>query len=460
MTTLRSPLPGPTPRGQRLRELLQGSPYVSYLYSYPHKTAHRRLEPPVPLQPLWSGERRDGLFLYIHVPFCAVRCGYCNLFSNKRRPAPEQVGRFIDTLERQARVTRDALGSARFARFAMGGGTPTTLGLDQLARCLDVAQRIMGADLEAIPSCVEVSPETASADRLQLLRRRGIDRISVGVQSFHEGELRALRRQQSPATVHAVLDRVQELGFPTLNVDLIYGIEGQDERCLEASLDQTLRHQPREVFLYPLYVRPLTQLGAHPAAARECWNAQRLALYRTGRRRLLAAGYRQHSMRMFRREETDRDASPGTRYSCQDDGMVGLACGARSYTERLHYSTEWAVSPGAVEELIEAYIARSDRSFSEAQHGIHLDEEDRRRRHVLLSLLQAEGMDLGQYRQRFGGEAWDQLPELRELQALELARLDGERLRLTEAGLERSDMIGPWLHSARVQQLIDSYHLR
>jgi oxygen-independent coproporphyrinogen-3 oxidase len=183
-----------------------------------------------------------------------------------------------------------------------------------------------------------------------------------------------------------------------------------------------------------------------------------LRLYRQGRDRLLEAGYRQVSMRMFRGPRVR--AGGGPVYRCQEDGMVGLACGARSYTRGLHYSSEFAVSPGAVQELIEAYAARTEESFARADHGIVIDEEDQRRRYVILSLLLAEGLDLHAYRRRFGTEVFEDLPELDALEAAGLARQGAGRLVLTEAGLERSDVIGPWLHSDRVQGLMDRYRLR
>lgn len=142
--------------------------------------------------------------------------------------------------------------------------------------------------------------------------------------------------------------------------------------------------------------------------------------------------------------------------------MVGLACGARSYTRGLHYSSEFAVSPGAVRELIDAYIARTDHSFGHVDHGILIDDEDQRRRYVILSLLLSEGLDLDAYRSRFGSDVFGDLPELDALEPAGLAhhlQADG-RLMLTEAGLERSDLIGPWLHSDRVQSLMDGYKLR
>lgn len=436
-----------------LHRLLQGSPYRAYLYSYPHKTAHHPLSPPVPLDELWRHERKDALFLYIHVPFCEMRCGYCNLFSSAR-PRPEQVSGFLATLERQARIVREALGEARFARVALGGGTPTVLAVAELERLLRVSDRIMGADLAAVPVAVEVSPRTVDADKLRLLRQRGADRLSIGIQSFVEVELGALQRRQERGQIHRALEQIRAEGFPTLNIDLIYGIAGQTPASWQVSLDEALRYRPEEIYLYPLYVRPLTPLARRAPQGDD----RRLELYRAGRDRLLAEGYTQISMRMFRAAHAPNPGGPV--YRCQEDGMVGLACGARSYTERLHYSSEWAVSPKVVRQLIDAYIQRSDDAFRHADHGIELDEEDRRRRFVILSLLLKQGLDLPAYRRRFGSEAVDDLPQLAELALNRLARHDDERLVLTDRGLELSDLLGPWLHSERVRLQMERYDLR
>src|SRR4051794_23959467 len=96
--------------------LLVGSPYRGYAYAYPHKTAYRPFDPPPPLRDLWAGERRDALFLYIHVPFCEMRCGFCNLFT-QARPAAGLADDYLDALARQGDRVRDALGDGRFARF-------------------------------------------------------------------------------------------------------------------------------------------------------------------------------------------------------------------------------------------------------------------------------------------------------------------------------------------------------
>jgi oxygen-independent coproporphyrinogen-3 oxidase len=154
-----------------------------------------------------------------------------------------------------------------------------------------------------------------------------------------------------------------------------------------------------------------------------------------------------------------RIAGPPPVYHCQEDGMIGLGVGARSYTRRLHYSQEWAVGSRAVRGIIDDYSARSTAELSSAHHGFELSPAEERRRHAILSLL-SEGLDLAAWTSRFGTELAVDLPELRELEGLGLARREGGRLVLTAAGLERSDVIGPWLHSPEVDALMHGWDPR
>ncbi len=178
-------------------------PYQSYTYAYPHKTAYRPLTPEPRLADLWAGESRQALSLYLHIPFCEIRCGFCNLFT--RIGAPDGLtGRYLDAVQRQAAAVREALGDAetpRFVNAAFGGGTPTYLEAAELERLCDIAEREMGVDLRAVPLSVEASPSTATADRLAVLAERGATRLSLGVQSFVEEEARAaVRRSTGPTS--------------------------------------------------------------------------------------------------------------------------------------------------------------------------------------------------------------------------------------------------------------------
>jgi oxygen-independent coproporphyrinogen III oxidase len=430
--------------------LLDSSPYQGYSYAYPHKTAYRPFPRPLPLRELWAGERRDALFLYLHVPFCEMRCGFCNLFT-QARPGAALMDEYLVALGRQAEQVRAALGDAAFVRLAVGGGTPTALDVTGLASLLDLASRLLGPAAGRIPASVETSPETAESEKLVLLRRCGVTRISLGVQSFLEAETAAVGRPQKSSAVLAALDLIRQQSFPVLNIDLIYGLPGQTLASWLDSVQAALRFQPEELYLYPLYVRPLTGLGRSGRS----WDDDRLACYREARDLLRAEGYRQASMRLFRAGHCP--AEDGPVYCCQDDGMVGLGCGARSYTRSVHYSGRYAVRPQGVREIIAEYIAQPDMASAVANHGFRLDADEQRRRYVLQSLLLADGLSLPAYRARFGTDAQADLPQLTELEPLGLARAEEKRLVLTDAGLERSDAVGPWLYSPAVRALMEAY---
>ncbi|MDX2678301.1 STM4012 family radical SAM protein [Streptomyces soliscabiei] len=432
-------------------------PYQHYVYAYPHKTAYRELPDRPLLRDLWAAEPKDALSLYLHIPFCEIRCGFCNLFT--RIGAPDGLtGAYLDALERQATAVREALGETddiRFATAAFGGGTPTFLTAAELDRLCDIAEHRMGADLRAVPLSVEASPATATADRLDVLADRGATRLSLGVQSFVDSEARAAVRPQRRADVEGALARVREARIPVLNIDLIYGIDGQTDQTWLHSLDAALAWRPEELYLYPLYVRPLTGLDRRGTGPDPAWDEQRLRLYRAGRDHLLAHGYTQHSMRMFRRADSPPQGADD--YACQTDGMIGLGCGARSYTAALHYSFDYAVGMHRIRGIIDDYVATTD--FTRAEAGHPMNRHEASRRHFLQSLLQADGLTVDDYRSRFGSAPADDF-------GAELARFadrgwltdsDPGTLRLTPEGLAHSDAIGPELFSPAVRAAMAAY---
>lgn len=435
-----------------LAEAMRHGAYQAYSYSYPHKSAYRAMTAPRALDALWATQDRSALFAYVHVPFCTMRCGFCNLFA-MAQPEPALVDGYVDAVLRQMQVMDRVLGERRFARLALGGGTPTFLAAAQLERLYVGAQRWLGIDLAATPSGIEVSPETVTRERLQVCRAMGVRRVSMGIQSFSDAEVRALARPQQGRVVAEAIAEIRRAGFEVMNLDLIYGIAGQTPASWLASLDSALAFAPEELYLYPLYVRAQTGLGklairhADPSG-----DDQRQALYVIARDRLRAAGYRQVSMRMFRAPHAPRDEGPV--YCCQDDGMVGLGAGARSYTRTLHWSAGYAVARAATRDLVENFIAQDDAQFAHATHGFELNGEEQRRRFVIQSLLTEPGLSYEAYAQRFGSAALDDLPQLQELTALELANDDGRMLALNDRGVAYADTIGPWLASAQVRTLM------
>lgn len=423
-----------------------GPLYQDYAYGYPHKSAYRPLEPALRLSDLWQGERKDRLFLYLHLPFCEMRCGFCNLFTTAN-PAPDLQAAYLAALERQIDAVREEIGPFVPVQMALGGGTPTLLPTPELARVLDLLANRMGGDPASIAAGIETSPATATPDRIALLAERRFERISIGVQSFREEETRVMGRPQQPGEVARALDLIRNHDFARLNIDLIYGAANQTVDSWLSSLHMALRWKPEELFLYPLYIRERTGLDGRTSVEDE----HRRRLYRAGRDFLIDRGYRQISMRAFHRIGTDGGTSE---FSCQEDGVVGLGTGARSYTARAHYSSQYAVSRRGVLGIIQDYNLASRDDFRFARHGITIDGDEAMRRFVLKSILRIEGLDRARFVQLFGIDAMEAFPALTRLCELDLLDFESQRVIPTPTGLEHSDAIPPLFYSERVRRLM------
>jgi oxygen-independent coproporphyrinogen-3 oxidase len=345
---------------------------------------------------------------------------------------------YLQAFQRQSRQMLQLVGPHRVASLALGGGTPTQLPLELLEQLLGLMAE--WSILPGTPFSCESSPATASQERLQLLRAAGVTRLSLGVQSFCEAETAAVHRPQPRQTLLAALERIRDCGFPRLNLDLMIGLPGQTLESLTFSLREALRWLPEELYVYPLYVRPFTRLFQEGAASGGD------ELYQRARDFLLAQGYQARSLRHYSRVEGD-----DLEYACQRDAMVGLGCGARSYTRALHYSCDYAVGSRGVQRILHSYLATGD--FTRASYGTWLDDEEQRRRYVLLSVLCWAGIDPGEYEQRFGRSLAADFPNLLDWQ-------DHGWLstrppwRLTPAGVARSDVLAPLLFSPSVREAV------
>lgn len=440
------------------------NPYQAYTYAYPHKTAYRRQEPPIPLQTVWENEACDSLFLYLHIPFCEYRCGFCNLFT-LAQPSADVPLVYLSKLEEHAKAFMKAVPHAKFSRLAIGGGTPTYLNHEELKRLIRIVTDVLGVDLHNVPVSCEASPSTLDREKVKLLCELGVDRLSMGIQSFNDKEVRAIGRPQRRDEVREALRLLSESSFSVRNLDLIYGAENQTLESWLDSVKQVVQYGAEELFLYPLYVRQLTGLGQR-AARRDLsidefskWNVFRLEAYEMAREYLLANGYSQISMRNFRLERhcgaAIEDVAPN--YCCQLDGMVGLGCGARSYTRRLHYSNEYAVGSGAVKNILSSYLRRSFEELQCVDYGFQVDEREQRHRYLLMSLLQVAGVDRGAYKARFSTDVLTDFPQLALLSDLQLLEWTESRVALTSSGIALSDAIGPWLYSNNVKALSGDY---
>jgi len=442
-----------------VKELLKQNPFVTYTYAYPHKISYREFPIPYNLSDLWEHENTSHLFLYFHIPFCQQRCGYCNLFS-KIGKHPDLVDKYIDAMEKQAETITNMFQflkkSYHFDHIAIGGGSPSLLNANQMNRVLDIAEETFHAPINISDLSIEIHPN-CSEDLLEILLERHTHRISVGVQSFLDKDLKRLYRFTPSKQIHDSLELISSMGFPCLNIDLIYGIENQSIEDFVKSIDYAINYEPDEYYLYPLYIRPKTALGELQKSP----SVEQLQLYFKGRQRLLDAGYHQDSMRRFvkKRKMCANTSVESQEYSCNLDGIIGLGCGSRSYTKDVHYSEPYAVSQTDVHQIIQNYIDKTPAEFLKVPYGITLTEEDKQRRFILKSLFKVKGLDTDSFRREFKAEPQKVYHELVELLDIGIAHKNGSYIMLTEKGLALSDILGPWLYSHKVIDLMEGFDL-
>ena len=414
-------------------------PYIQYMYSYPHKTAYQMLDQ-LDVRDYFSCLLSQENSLYLHIPFCQYKCGYCNLFS-VAGAGEALMEEYINAMERQMKQYSEAMpGGVVFDDLTIGGGTPLVLSEEQLERLFALVEQyfVLKPDASVI---METSPNQTTMQKLRCIKRLGVTRLSIGVQSFHEEELSMLYRQHSAARAKQALEAIREVSFDTVNIDLIYGIPGQTVASMLDSLEQALQFEPEELFIYPLYIKQGTELsnrGIERAdTAYHCYQAVV--------KRLMTAGYQQLSMRRFVKERGEETVF---NKPCGFSNTLSFGCGVRSYLSNLHFCTPYAVKQQYCKRELQNYIMQED--MTKITYGLLLNEEEMRRRYVIKNLLFDRGIMEADYVEHYGETVTEAFPLLKEWEQQGYVSFQQGFVSLTALGRSYSDYLGPKLMSKEV----------
>jgi putative oxygen-independent coproporphyrinogen III oxidase len=198
--------------------------------------------------------------LYVHVPFCKTKCPYCDFYSVTDATL---ISAYLTALDTEARLYRDRFPA--FDSLFLGGGTPSWLGAAHIAELMQNLRRhfAFAPDSEIT---LEANPDDVTADKLALWRDLGINRLSLGVQSFDEAELRFLGRRHTARQTAAAIDLIRAAGFDNLGLDLMHGLPGQTIATWRTTLEQALSYAPEHLSCYQLTLAPETPMGRRLAA--------------------------------------------------------------------------------------------------------------------------------------------------------------------------------------------------
>ncbi len=230
------------------------------------------------------------LGIYIHVPFCAARCGYCD-FNTYVPSSAGQPSEYLEAALREIALARAELGERRVSSVFIGGGTPTLLGVD-LLRLLDAVGDAFGL-VEGAEVTTEANPESTDPELLRALRRGGFTRISLGMQSAAPHVLRTLDRVHTPGRATAAAAEAREAGFEHVSLDLIYGTPGETDDDWAGTLEAALAVEPDHISAYALTVEQGTAMGAavQSGSLRAPDDAAQARRYAYADERLSAAGF-------------------------------------------------------------------------------------------------------------------------------------------------------------------------
>jgi putative oxygen-independent coproporphyrinogen III oxidase len=315
--------------------------------------------------------------LYVHLPFCAHRCGYCDFVTVVGREG--QHGRYVDALLAELELERGLL-AERVETVFLGGGTPTFTDGGEL-------RRLLAALPWATEVTVEANPETVTPELAQLLREAGVTRVSLGAQSFQPELLRVLERRASPDAVRSAFYHLRDANFDNISLDLLHGIPGQSTAALEADIGEALALAPEHVSYYELEAKPGTRF-AHAHGAELVRQAEAMEGYfDLVVERLNAAGYRWYETANFCLAEAggrDLRAHHNLAYWLGRD-YLGLGIGAVSTLgdERRRNTSR-----------LNAYVSSLARGEAPLREVEALDERTRAEERLMLGLRLDTGLPL------------------------------------------------------------------
>ena len=367
--------------------------------------------------------QKDALGIYVHIPFCLQKCNYCD-FCSFPRAGREHIARYVDVLAEQARSWSGRCAEYEVDTVYFGGGTPTMLTLPEWARLLDTLRQCFRIRPDA-EITAETNPAAVGLSYLRDLRGMGINRLSMGVQSASDAELKALGRVHNFAGAKRTFADARAAGFDNISIDLMLAIPHQTRDSLAHTLREFVALSPEHISAYLLKIEEGTPFGRMADTLPLPDEDETVELYTDAVSALDAAGYEQYEISNFAR--AGRQSRHNTRYWLGRP-YLGLGLAAHSDFGGLRF---------AAGRDMEAYL-RGEWIVE----SIEIGAEERREEYIMLRLRLTQGIDTADYAARFGRDFYGEFERvLTPYRRAGLLHEGDGRIALTTKGMLLSNAI-------------------
>ncbi len=343
--------------------------------------------------------------VYLHLPWCERVCPYCDFAVLAARPLePEVEARYVENLRAELSARAPAFTGRPLASLYFGGGTPALFAPASIERLVEAVAAAFPPAAAAPEITLELNPSTVERARLPEFRAAGVNRLSIGVQSFDDRILKRLGRAHRAAVAEETLAAARAAGFDDLSLDLIFAVPDQAEADLDRDLDRVIDFAPEHVSTYELTFEPETPFGRAAADGRLSPPDEDLAarMIEQVEDRLEGAGYARYEISSYARP--GRRARHNARY-WQRQAVLGLGLGAHSTEARSEALPHGARR--ANPRSLAAWQAAIDCDPARAGEEERLDAATARGEAVFLGLRQLEGVSAGAFGEEFGGAPRD-----------------------------------------------------
>jgi oxygen-independent coproporphyrinogen-3 oxidase len=365
--------------------------------------------------------------LYIHIPFCKSKCGYCSFYSIK---SLNLLPDFIDALNKEMKFYSKLFKS--FDTVYLGGGTPSLLTPQQIETILKTVGKFYKIDPHA-EITIEVNPGDVSLEYFQSLRLLGINRLNIGIQSFDDQLLKFLGRRHSASDALESMEAARDAGFSNIGLDLIYGVHHQDLKSWDKTLQKTITLKPEHISCYQLSLAPKTPLYQiyQEKSIKLPSNEQQTKYFFTTSEILENDGYLHYEVSNFAREECLK-SKHNMKY-WQHVPYLGLGPAAHSFLDNKRWWNKAAVK---------TYLQEISAGNMPVENTETLSAEQLQLEALFLGLRTKAGIDLKLYKIRYGVDLLEDKKSMIDLLIKnKLVELKDSFLRPTRAGMAVADSL-------------------